>query len=382
MRKILWLILVVLFFITATKQSFAIEDPKSLPNNKVGIHILFPDELSTAAQLVNSNGGDWGYVIIPIQSGDKDLIKWQNFMDQARQLHIIPIIRLATEGDYFNTKVWRKPTYADVLDFANFLNSLDWPTKNRYIVVYNEINRGDEYGGQPDPADYAQLLSYAASVFKSRSQDFFIISAGLDNAAANTNDAMNEYTFLTQMQQAVPGIFNQIDGLGSHAYPNPAFAVPPAIHTSESITSYIYERNLVHQYTSKDLPTFITETGWSRDAWPDLTIGSYFTQAFTTVWNDPDVIAVTPFILSAGAGPFQDFSFMKSDNTPSDIYKAVASLPKTKGKPALTQVVLAAAIKTKQEPVETFHATAQKKSIPAYIDKGWKAIGKWLLHME
>src|SRR6185503_18523404 len=124
-----------------------------------------------------------------IQAGDKDVDKWQDFLNQCAKLHVIPILRLATEGDYFNTAVWRKPTSLDVLDFANFLTDLTWPTKNRYIIVFNEVNRGDEWGGQPNAGEYADILSYAVTVFKSKSPDFFIISAGLDNAAANTNTA-------------------------------------------------------------------------------------------------------------------------------------------------------------------------------------------------
>lgn len=174
MRKFLLAFVFILsFFLFLPRQSFAVEDPLKVPNNKFGIHILFPSELEDAAKLVNSNGGDWGYVTIPLQSGDRDLEKWQDFMDNALRLHVIPIIRLATEGDYFNTKVWRKPDETDVIDFANFLNSLDWPTKNRYIIVFNEVNRGDEWGGEVNPQEYANLLSYAVTVFKSKNQDFF-----------------------------------------------------------------------------------------------------------------------------------------------------------------------------------------------------------------
>src|SRR3989344_3133908 len=127
-------LLFTIYYLLFTSAAHAIVDPISVPNNKFGVHILFTTELSEAARLVNSAGGDFGYVTIPIQSGDKDIEKWQKFMDSAKQNHVIPILRIATENYYFNTRVWRKPKYEDVLDFANFLDSLDWPTKNRYVV--------------------------------------------------------------------------------------------------------------------------------------------------------------------------------------------------------------------------------------------------------
>ncbi len=229
MKYLLRLALIVLIFLSTTRHSYAIEDPLRTANNKFGIHILFPGELEQAAGLVNSNGGDWGYVTIPIQVGDKDLEKWNMFMHLARKIHVIPIIRLATEGDYFNTKVWRKPNESDVLDFANFLSSLDWPVKNKYIIVFNEVNRGDEWGGVPNPLEYAQLFEYAIDIFKKRSDDFFILSAGLDNASINIpNSSFENYTFLRLMQDTTPGIFSKIDGISSHSYPNPGFSRPPA----------------------------------------------------------------------------------------------------------------------------------------------------------
>src|SRR5437868_13182611 len=98
----------IILLLTQTPLAYAITDPLQMPNNIFGVHILFPAELDNAAKIINSNGGDWGYVTIPIQSGDKSINKWQEFMNHAKELHIIPILRLATEGDYFNTSVWRK----------------------------------------------------------------------------------------------------------------------------------------------------------------------------------------------------------------------------------------------------------------------------------
>jgi len=361
-----------------TQSIYAVENPIAVANNKVGIHILFPHEIADAAKLINANGGEWGYVIIPIQSGDRDLLKWQQFMDDARKLKVIPIIRIATEGDYFNTKVWRKPTDADVLDFANFLSSLSWPTKNKYVVIFNEVNRADEWGGDENPAEYAQLLSYAVSVFKSKNPDFFIISAGFDNASANTSESTNPYDFMRGMHAAVPGIFLQIDGWGSHSYPNPAFAKPPSQLDAMSIATYKYELDLIASFGGRSLPVFITETGWSGERIAPEVIGSYMHTAFTSVWSDTNVIAVTPFILKAGS-PFDMFSFMQSDDSPSPQYKSVYDLPKIKGTPRMSPVILGESIPKKNTPVKAF--SSQKSNITFAIPTHAKTALKWFLQM-
>jgi hypothetical protein len=336
------LLLLASCFLLPTR-TYAIEYPLNKPNNKVGIHILFDTELTQAAQLINTSGGDWGYVTIPIQVGDKDLVKWQKFMDTVKKYHIIPIIRLSTEGDPFNTQVWRKPTHTDIMDFANFLDSLDWPVKNRYVILFNEVNRGDEWGGSLNAAEYADLLSFGVTVFKSKTPDFFLISAGLDNAAPNRFPLyMNQYEYMRQMNDAVPGIFNQVDGLASHSYPNPAFAQPPNTTSTMGTGSFIYERKLAKTLSQKDLPVFITETGWSTAAVSQETQATYYQQAFTTIWNDPNVVAVAPFVLQGSGGPFEKFSLLDASAHPTKPYDAIKNLTKVKGAPTLTATVLAA----------------------------------------
>lgn len=341
MKIILGFILTVIVLLAFPHKLYAIEDPVSLPNNRFGIHILFPSELEEAAKLVNSNGGDWGYVTIPIQAHDKDLDKWQQFMDDAKKYHVIPIVRLATQGDYFNTKVWRKPDLEDILDFSNFLNSLNWPVKNKYIIVFNEVNRADEWGGEVDPAEYAEILNYAATIFKSTDQNFFVISAGLDNAAPQKPpEYMNEYEFFKQMNDAVPGIFYQADGIASHSYPNPAFSQPPEKQDKESIASYRFEKQFLQQFANKDLPVFITETGWSNERISESAAAIYYQTLFNSLWQDKDIVAITPFLLRAGAGPFQVFSFIKQNGALSEQYKTIQSLPKIKGAPTQNKSVL------------------------------------------
>ncbi len=382
-QLILTMFLILASYLLLPAKVLAIENPLSVSNNKAGIHILFPDEVQKAAKLINSNGGDWGYIVIPIQSGDKDIVKWQTFMDTAKKYHVIPIIRLATEGDYFNTKVWRVPTEADVLDFANFLNSLTWPTKNRYIIVYNEVNRGDEWGGIPNPVTYANLLSYAVDTFKQRSQDFFIISAGLDNAAATTATSLDEYLFLSSMQIAVPDIFSKIDGIGSHSYPNPAFAQPPTYIAKTSITSFQFEKNLIEGHSNKNLPVFITETGWAQDVVGQEKASQYLSTAMQTVWASSDIVTVAPFLLQAGGGPFTGFSFFDANGNQNAVYNAFAGLPKVKGAPVVNppKSVLAAETVLANLPLQQF-TPPQPNNFTSMFETSFKKAFKMLLGMH
>ncbi|MDO8639553.1 MAG: glycosyl hydrolase [bacterium] len=373
-----------LFVLFATDNAAAVENPLSYQNNKFGIHILFPQEINEASGLINSNGGDWGYAVIPIQATDKDLKKWQIFMDDAKKYHVIPIIRIATEGDYFKKDSWRKPRFEDVLDFANFLDSLKWPTKNRYVVIFNEPNNRGEWGGDVNPSEYAKILTYAVSVFKSKSQDFFMISAGLDNAASNRNGiSMNEYDYMRQMNAEIPGIFNQIDGFSSHSYPNPAFSQPPSTQTQMSITSFRYEKNLVSELGGKeDLPVFITETGWSSKTLSEDLISSYLKEAFMSVWNDENIVAITPFILKATAGPFVEFSFIRNDQTRSKVFDSIENMPKTKGQPSITADVLGENIQQKMPPSVIRNFSDTKDGIvenKIIISNTLKTVIKWLL---
>lgn len=385
MKKVVAFFLFFVLFILFPLKTHAIQDPLSVPNNKFGVHILFPEEITNAATLVNSSEGQWGYVTIPIQAGDKDLEKWQKFMDDARALHIIPLIRLATDGDYFNTKVWRKPSVEDIIDFANFLDSLSWPIKNRYIIVFNEVNRGDEWGGVPNADEYARLLSYTVDVFKSKSPDFFIISSGLDNASVTIlGTSVDKFFYMKEMEGSSPGIFSKIDGLASHSYPNPAFSQPPTKQDTISIASFKFERDLAKQLGGKDLPIFITETGWSAERIPQETIAQYYKTTFSSVWNDTTVVAITPFLLRANHGSFVQFSLLTLDNTPTLQYKSIFNLPKVKGEPKLASPssVLGEKSTTKSNlPTRNF-STVRNNDIPyVFLAEPVKIIAKWLLKL-
>lgn len=321
--------------------SHAFFDPLSVPNNFHGIHILFHSELPQAANLVNSTSGEWGYVTIPIQAGDKDLAKWQNFMDEAKKLKLIPIVRLATEADPYNTSVWRKPTGTDILDFANFLDSLDWPLENRYIIVFNEQNRFDEWGGEaPSPEVYAGLLTYAYDTFKERSPNFYMIMGGLDNAAPNDGvKYMDNFVYLNKMLAWNKDIFSKIDGFSSHSYPNPGFIAPPLHNQREGITTYEYEYSLINSHSTRKIPVFITETGWDSKKLGENLVAKYYKIAYENFWNkDRDkIVAITPFLLHSQGGSFDIFSFVQNGRQ-TEYYTQAEKMDKVKGQPLIQAV--------------------------------------------
>lgn len=355
MKRIILFLIFFLITLLNTKQiAQAKENPLSKQNNKVGIHILFTSEITQAAKLVNSNGGDWGYVVIPIQSGDKDLEKWQDFFDECLALHVIPIIRLSTEGDYFNTSVWRKPTKNDLVDFANFLNSLEWPIKNRYVVVFNEVNRGDEWGGTPNPIEYASILSSAVDIFKSRSSDFFIISAGLDNAAEDGDISINEYNFIRQVEDSIPGIYKKISGMASHSYPNPGFSQKPNLDQNIGTGSFKFEADLMNSYRGLSIPVFITETGWKVGAVSEQEAASNLKTSYVTIWVDNNIVSVSPFLLNAGEGPFGGFSLLNMQGGKRQTYEVIEQLPKKKGLPTVNRKRAISVLIFKNYPVKAF----------------------------
>lgn len=313
-KKVSILVVFLLLFLTSVKSSYAIVDPFDVPNNKFGIHIFNERDLENAANLVNSNGGDWGYVTVVITEAERDHGRWQKVFDQMRRLHLIPIVRLATKAE---GGTWNAPQEAEINNWVAFLNSLNWVIQNRYIVINNEPNHAAEWGGRIDPESYATYLKEISQKLKAASPDFFILPAGLDPSSTNTSTSMTETRFMSQMMQAEPDIFNFIDGWTSHAYPN------GGINVYSSELSFIGKR----------MPIFITETGWANNKYTESQISTNFINAFTNTWNDSRIIAVTPFILDYTTPPFDVYSWKKNDGTFYSFYSDVQKIRKIKGTP-------------------------------------------------
>jgi len=360
------LVVTTALFLAQIPSAYAVVNPLEQPNNKFGMHIISAtsEEIEPVRELVNTNG-DWGYITILIESKDRNEGKWQQIFNDLRKKHLIPIVRIATEpeGGY-----WRRPREGEEFEWAEFLSKLNWPTKNRYVTIYNEPNHATEWGNTVDAKHYARILDKTISALKQRSDDFFVINAGFDASAPQKLPAyQDQLNFMKQMNEEIPGIFERLDGWSSHSYPNPAFKSAPTANGRITVRGYEWELETLKNTfnVNRDLPVFITETGWKHaeginhePGLPDAnTVAEYYKHAFENAWNDERIVAVTPFLLNYQDAPFDHFSFKKPTGKPQkntiikDVlgaedekteeehpeyypqYSVLKNMPKTSGRP-------------------------------------------------
>ncbi len=339
------------------------------PTNKLGIHLLlddgrnawpaaiWPEHLSYARELA----GEWGYVTELVRLDDLDPGRWQMFLDLCARLHLRPIFRLATTYDR-DRGMWLAPPagtdggYGTVAQrYTDLFSSLRWPSQPHYVIVGNEPNHGDEWGGRADPVAYARFLVETSRALHAADADVQVLNAPLDPYTPNTNGRPDERgmvhldaeSFMDGMHEAQPDVFEAVDVWASHAYPlgpmiegpwqqsfridrlngahNPHHVEPPASVPNRGVNGYQWELFKLKTYGIGDLRVMIVETGWrhaeSTDPqaadggrpWPPATTVAQFLdlalwgnhgrypqwpEAGWTPWqDDPLVLAVTPFAL-------------------------------------------------------------------------------------
>jgi len=306
-------------------------------NNKYGLYIYAErqDFFEMAAELVNSNGGEWGYVLIPYNVKDRDRAKWGRVFSDLARLKLIPVIQL-WDVDLDNYESQTKKA-------ARFLNSFDWPVKYLYISVYNEPNDRRFWYDRVDPSGYARILDFTIKTFKEENPNFLMMNGAFNVSASSNKVSMDAFQYMTLMNKEIPGIFNKLDAWASHSYPQPNFSGNPYSTGRWSIRAYEEELKFLKNLgIKKELPVFITETGWQHAEGKDYDrsflgqnkVAEYYKIAFTEIWNkDSRVRGVMPFTIKYNP-PFDHFSWIKEnykDKYPQ--FNTIKSLPKVKGNP-------------------------------------------------
>jgi len=306
-------------------------------NNKFGLYIYAENRkfIQMASEMVNSNGGAWGYVLIPYNVKDYDTRKWRGVFSLLLEEKLIPVIQLYdVDADKYKKQTQKA---------AEFLDSFLWPIKQRYISVYNEPNDAKFWKGYTDASEYAKILDYTIDVFKEQNSNFFMMNGAFNISAPTGGGYVDALDFMRQMNAAVPGIFTRLDGWASHPYPQPNFSGSPHTVGRNGIRAYETELSFLRREmgVEKDLPVFITETGWAHaeGAIYDSSflsaeaVASYIRVAYEDYWlGDDRVQAVMPFTIWYPP-PFDHFSWVKKDYTSYPQYDAIKSMRKISGTP-------------------------------------------------
>lgn len=334
MKKI---ILILLIFLLLTSSILA---KATFAKNIYGLHLTQTEDIQKAAPIINSSQGDWGWITITIRLDQLNYNQWQDFFNQCRRLHLIPLVRLATK---LEGNSWLKPTEQNMIDFSVFLNSLNWPTDQKHIILFNEVNRGDEWGQDPSPQDYADISTFASQHFKKLNPNFTILTAGLDLAAPHTPpNYFGADLYYQEILKYKPDFFNYIDGLSSHSYPNHGFVGKPTDTGRHSIKGYRWELDYLKSLgVSKNLPVFITETGWphregvtlNNSFYTTNTAADFLVKAYNIWQQDEHVMAVTPFIFNYPHQPFDHFSWLNNQEKLFPAYNQFIDIPKEKNIP-------------------------------------------------
>lgn len=319
----------IVFFLVGAKPALAQEEAE---NNIFGIHIMGEHDLKDAASLVNSSGGQWGYVTFVIRQDERNHQRWAEAFKQMSELKLIPIVRIAT--DMREDGSWAKPTKEQAINWVDFLNSLPWPTKLKRVVLFNEPNHSKEWGKEISPEEYASIARHYWEELKKADSNFRVLPAALDLSASNGSETMDAKDFFERMSRHDEYIFTIFDAWNSHSYPNPGFSGSAYDTGRKSIRGFEWELDFLSRYWLKDTtPVYITETGWIFNS----SATEKYKMAYDNAWNHPNIKAVTPFLLNYTSAPFDKFSWKDpKTNAYRPQYEEIQKIPKTSGNPDIS----------------------------------------------
>jgi polysaccharide biosynthesis protein PslG len=136
----------------------------------------------------------------------------------------------------------------------------------RIFEIWNEPNGWYRFwptaeGG--DPHELARFTSAAAKAIREVCEDCTVLSGAPIHLPSPINIGQLEY--MSYMQEAVPDIFRQVDGMGFHFYTFYPPVDPPETSSDMGLRQVPLDRALrsVREACDCETPLWITETGWT-----------------------------------------------------------------------------------------------------------------------
>jgi hypothetical protein len=337
--------------ITPTDQAASVRQ-----NNIVGLNIarlMQPQYILTASNIVNANGGSWGYLTILLTRQDRDnalsYYQLQQVLDRCYEARVQPIVRVATRFDV-DTGIWDRPDESDPIRWRALLDQVRFPNTPVWIIPANEPNLGREWGGQVDVASFVQYQNAFMAQFADADR-YKVLNAPLNLSNPHQLPLMQDsFDFLAEMAHLDPTIFERLPAWATNSYKVDGFG------EGVRFTHRGYELEL--EFIGREMPVLITETGWLNRR-SDEDIGRFYSQAYQDWQADRRVIAATPLIWDPDVDDHWMFTFGENGEieTANGAYYALRALPRLAGSPhatvplANTPRVSAAAVKSRPLPI-------------------------------
>lgn len=323
------------------------------PANRYGMGLVNAGEATDADLTAKLAGpGGWYLVIFaditPARTNAD--ASWKASIAQAYAKDLIPVIRMAPPwGDRKVRNMGESPTAYKKLAQAykavivDLPKRADWPL---YVQVHNEPNLCYEWecdasaGTLTDKTianEYAHMLSDVADALHSIGDSRIKVLNGAlapggvqscQCGSSNFQPGTLSATFLTYMNQGVPGVFDKIDGFAAHSYPAKGEGWGFFVAYAEAMTGLKYFEKELAAIGKPSMKVLITETGWPTTweggiNWSRDQVADFSLDAVKNVWTThPSILGITPFILR-DAGNWDKFAWAKPDGSPYPVYTKV-----------------------------------------------------------
>ncbi|MCC7367177.1 MAG: SH3 domain-containing protein [Chloroflexi bacterium] len=316
-----------------------------IPNNIVGLNVARlhqPIYIWATSDVVNANGGDWGYITVVWTVADREdrnaEYNFQQFLDRCFEHHVQPIVRVATTfsrstkpgnsppGSKGMDGSWSRPDWDEPRKWRAFFERATWPSRHAWIIVGNEPNLGREWGDEVDAAGYARYLAHFLDVFQDTPR-FDVVSGALDISNSTQLPVMQDaLEFLDEMAAAVPSIFERLPAWASNPY-RVISGGPGARYTH---LAYEAEFDRI----GREMPVLITEAG-HLETGDEMEIARFYAEAFRDWMADPKVVAATPLFWHPDRNEFWMFELDSKNRFvyKSPTYELLRKLPRMAGSP-------------------------------------------------
>ena len=165
---------------------------------------------------------------------------------------------------------WARPSGSDHAspprdnaDYADFVAEVVRRYKGRvqFIQIWNEPNLAAEWGGEIDPAGYAELLRVAATAAREVDPNVVILSAPLAMTTENSDRAMDDLSYWKALYDAGAGPYFDIMAANAYGLDQRYDAEPDP--DALNIRRIELIRQIAVEYGDENKPIWLNEFGWN-----------------------------------------------------------------------------------------------------------------------